>query len=90
MTWEVFALNDMSSVIHLLLPPNHLVDHAGVALDEFDDLGADVFVGVGWHWNTVILVLYHFNCHVYCLEKIVLIDSCKDETSLIKCFWTFS
>ena len=88
MTWEVFALNDMSSVIHLLLPPNHLINHAGVTLDQFHDLGADVFVGVGWNWNAVVFVLDHLNCDVDCLKKIVLIDSSKDETSLVQCLWT--
>ena len=32
--------------IKLELPPNHLVDDAGVGLDDADDLGGDVFVYV--------------------------------------------
>ena len=30
----------------LALPPDHLVDDAGVALDDFHDLGRDVFFDV--------------------------------------------
>ena len=70
----------------LLLPPNHLVDHAGVALDEFDDLGADVFVGVGRNRDAVVSVLHHLDCYVHCLEEVVLVDAGEDEAAFVEGF----
>lgn len=78
----------MSGVIHILLPPNHLIDHAGVGLDEFYDFGADVFVGVGWDWDAVVTVLYHLDSYVNRLKKIMLIYSCEDEAALVESLWT--
>ena len=57
----------VASSFYLLLPPDHLVDDAGVGLDEFDNLGADVFVGVGRYWDAVVSVLHHLYCYVHCL-----------------------
>lgn len=84
MTWEVFALNDMSSVIHLLLPPNHLINNTSIALDQFHDLGADVFVGVGRHRDAVVSVLHHLDCYVHCLEQVVFVDAGEDEAAFVE------
>ena len=69
-----------------LFPPNHLIHHAGVALDEFDDLGADMFVSIGWNWNTVVAVLYHFYSYIDCLKEVVLVDAGEDEAAFIEGF----
>ena len=75
----------MLKINSLLLPPNHLINHTSIALNQLYNLRADVFVGVCWNWYTIIFILYHLNSYIYCLEKVVLVDSCKDKTSLIKC-----
>ena len=75
------------TILVLLLPPNHLINHTGVALDQFHDLGADVFVGVGWDRNAVVAVLYHLYSYVNCLEKVVLIDAGEDEAAFVEGFW---
>ena len=69
-----------------LLPPDHFVDNAGVALDELDDLGRYVLINIGWNWNTVILVPYHFHCYVNCLEEVVLVDAGEDEAAFVEGF----
>ena len=46
----------------LFLPPNHLINYPGIALDEFYNLGADIFVGVGRNRDAVVAVLDHLNC----------------------------
>jgi len=73
----------------LLLPPDHLIDNAGVALDELDDLGTDVFIGVGRDWDSVIVIADHLDSYVNSLEKVVFIDAGEDEASLVKGFRTF-
>ena len=81
-----YKTNILPQIQQLLLPPNHLIDYAGVALDEFDDLGADVFVGVGRDRNAVVSVLYHFYSHVDCLKEVVLVDAGEDEAAFIDGF----
>lgn len=76
------------SSCNLLLPPDHLVDDAGVGLDEFDDLGADIFVSVGRHRDAVVSVLHHLDCYVNCLEQVVFVDAGKNEASFVKGFRT--
>ena len=41
------------------LSPHHLVDDAGVALDDFHDLGRDVFFDVVRHGDAVVAVGVH-------------------------------
>ena len=43
----------------LPLPPHHLVDDAGVALDDFHDFGGDVFFDVVRHGDAVVAVGVH-------------------------------
>jgi len=70
----------------LLLPPNHLINHTGIALDEFHNLRADVFVGVGRNRDAVVAVLDHLNCYVNCLKKVVLVDAGEDEAAFVEGF----
>lgn len=40
------------------LPPNHLINHAHVALDYLHDFRADILVGVVWNWCAVVTILH--------------------------------
>lgn len=39
-----------------ILPPNHFVDDANVGLNDFHDLGRNIFVGVVWDRGAVVLI----------------------------------
>ena len=52
----------------LELSPDHLVDDAGVALDDLHDLGRDVFFDVVRHGDAVIAVGVH-------LQAVVIVES---------------
>ena len=67
----------------LLFPPDHLVDNACIALDKLDDLGADVFVGVGRYWDAVVSVLHHLDCYFHSLKEVMLVDSGEDEAAFV-------
>ena len=66
-----------------LLPPNHLVDDAGIALDDFDDFGGDVFVYVVGHGDTVEAVLAKADGGVDCLKQAAAVDAGDDEAALV-------
>lgn len=68
------------------LPPNHLVNHTGVTLDEFHNLGADVFVDIVWHRDAVVFVAYHLYGYIYGLKEVVFVDAGKDEAAFVKGF----
>ena len=77
-------MNDISAL--LLLPPNHLINHSSIALNELHDLGADVFVNVIWNRDTVISVLDHFYGCINGLQERVLVDAGEDEAAFVKGF----
>ena len=66
-----------------LLPPNHLVDDAGIALDDFDNFGGDVFVYVVGHGDTVEAVLAKADGGVDCLKQAAAVDAGDDKASLV-------
>ena len=51
----------------LLLPPDHLIDNTGVALNQLDDLCTDVFVCISRNRYSIVSILYHLNGNVHCL-----------------------
>jgi len=53
----------------LALSPHHLVDDAGVALDDLHDLRADVFFDVVGHGDAVVAVSVHRDCSVDRLQE---------------------
>ena len=73
----------------LALPPHHFVDDAGVALDDFHHLGADVFFDVVRHGNAVVAVLIHRDGGVDGLQKRLFVDSGDKEAGLVKRFGAF-
>ena len=69
----------------LLLPPNHFVHYASVALDEFDNFCRDILVCIVWYGDSVVVVLNHFYCSINCLKQRLLVNTCQHETTLIQC-----
>ena len=69
-------------------PPNHLVNHAHVALDYLHDFRADVFVGVVWNRCAVVAVSDQFYCSFHRLKQSVGVDAGENESSFIERFRT--
>ena len=70
----------------LKFPPHHLIHNPGVALDDFDHLGGDVFLHVVRHGDADVAVSVHLHGGVHGLEEAVRINACQDETALIQGF----
>ena len=73
----------------LELSPHHLVDDAGVALDDLYDLGRDVFFDVVGHGDAVVAVGVHRDSGVDGLQEGLLVDSRDKEARLVKRFGAF-
>ena len=73
----------------LPLSPHHLVDDAGVALDNLHDFRRDVFFDVVGHGNAVIAVLVHRDGGVDSLEQRLFVDAGDKETCLVERFGAF-
>ena len=70
------------------LPPHHFINNADVALDNLDDLVADI-VGVVGHGNAVVAVAGHADSEVHALQEALLINAAEDEAGLVEGFGTF-
>lgn len=71
----------------LELPPHHFIDNADVALDDFDNLVADV-VGVVGYGDAVVAVAGHADGEVYTLQEALFVNSAEDEACLVEGFGT--
>ena len=74
---------------NLEFPPNHLVDDAGVALDNLHDLRADVFFDVVRHGDAVVAVSVHRDGGINSLQERLFVDSGDKEARLVECFGAF-
>ena len=66
-----------------LLPPHHLIDYPHIALDDLDNLGADIFINIIRYWDAVVAIAAEFDCGVNCLEKGFGVDTGDDEVGFI-------
>ena len=73
----------------LELSPHHLVDDAGVALDDLHDLGRDVFFDVVRHGDAVVAVGVHRDGGVDGLQEGLFVDAGYEEAGLVKRFGAF-
>ena len=73
----------------LSFSPHHLVDDAGVALDNLHNLGRDVFFDVVGHGDAVVAVGIHRHCGIDCLQEGLFVDACDKETCLVERFGAF-
>ena len=81
----------VSKLIYLdFFPPHHLIDYPDVALDDLDDLGADVFVCVVRNRESVKAVPAEFYGSVYGLEKALFIYAGYNEVTFVYGFGSFS
>ena len=71
------------------LSPHHLVDDAGVALDDLHDLGRDVFFDVVGHRDAVVAVGVHRDGCVDGLQEGLFVDAGDEEAGLVKRFGAF-
>jgi len=70
--------------LFLFFPPDHLIDHAGIGLDDLDHLGRDVLLNVVGHGYAVVPCLVHLNCGIHRLEHLVGSYARQDEVALVK------
>lgn len=69
--------------------PNHLVDNACVALDNFHHFRANIFLNIIGHGDSIIRMNIHIHSRCYCLEQAFFVDACEDEARLIQSFGAF-
>ena len=81
-----FTFNFRFSETILELSPDHLVDDAGVALDDLHDLGRDVFFDVVRHGDAVVAVAVHRDGGVDGLQEGLFVDAGDEEACLVKRF----
>ena len=67
----------------LALSPHHLVDDAGVALDNLHDLGRDVFFDVVGHGDAVVAIGVHCDCGIDSLQEGLFVDAGDKEACLV-------
>lgn len=79
----------LSSNYPLALSPHHLVNYAGVALDDFHNLSRDIFFDVVRHGDAVVAVFIHRDGGVDSLQEGLFIDSRNKEAGLVKRFGAF-
>ena len=87
----MLCFNNFRLIISAALPfsPHHLVDDAGVALDDFHDLGRDVFFDVVRHRDAVVAVGVHRDGGVNGLQEGLFVDAGDEEAGLVKRFGAF-
>ena len=71
----------------LTFPPHHFIDYSDVALDNLDDLVADI-VGVVGHGDAVVAIAGHADGEVHALQESLLVNAAEDEACLVKGFGT--
>ena len=69
-----------------LLPPNHLIDYPHIALDDLDNLGADIFINIIRHRDTMVAVAAEFDCGIDCLKEGFGVDAGNDEVCFVDSF----
>lgn len=65
-----------------VLSPHHLVNHAGIALDDLYNLIGHVLIYIIRHRDTKVTVLVHLDSNVHCLQQMIAVDTGEDEVAL--------
>ena len=68
--------------------PDKLVNNACIAFDDFNHLGRNVFLYVIGYGNAVIAVTCQLHRRFHRLQKMLFINACKHEATLVQCFGT--
>ena len=64
--------------------PNHFIHHAGVGLDDLDDLIGDVLVRIIGNGDAEVAVLVHLHGGIDRLEQTLFVDAGEDEASFVE------
>lgn len=64
------------------LPPNHLINHSRIGLDNLDDLCGDILVYVVRRRNSVVASGVHGDGGVHGLEDALLVDTSENKAGL--------
>lgn len=72
--------------LFLVFPPDHLIDNSDITLDDLDDFGGDVLVGVVGDREAVEAVTAEFHSGVDGLEEAFFVYAGDDEVTLVDGF----
>lgn len=70
--------------ILLELPPNHLIHHTHVALDDADNLRGDILVHIIRYGDARQTVANQAHCHIYALQQADSINPAQHKATLIQ------
>ena len=71
-------------------PPHHLVHNPHIALDDLDDFGGDVLVGVVGDREAIEAITAEFHSGVDGLEEAFFVYAGDDEVTFVDGFWPLS
>lgn len=71
-----------------IFPPDHLVDHAGIGLDDLHNLIRNILIHIVRYRDTVVAVLDQLHGGVHRLQQAVAINARQDEAALLHCLGT--
>ena len=74
----------------LKFSPNHFVYDTNITLDDFDNLGADILIGIVGYGSAVVAIADEFDCRIDRLKEALGVDAREDESSFVKRLGTFS
>ena len=66
------------------LPPNHLIHHARIGLDDLHNFRRDVLIHIIRYRNPMVAGGVHGNGCVHGLEEALLVDASEDEAGLVQ------
>ena len=70
-----FAHIDSFPYHQLLFSPHHLIDHAGIALDDLYHLIRHILIGIIRYRDTEVAVLVHLDRHIHGLQQTIGVDA---------------
>ena len=64
--------------------PNHFIHHAGIGLDDLDDLIGYILVCIIGDGDTEVAVLRHLNSEIDRLQQVLFINAREDKARLVQ------
>ena len=87
---DQYSLLSTPYIALFLFTPDHLVDYAGVGLNDLNHLSRNVFFNIVRYGNAEVTAYVHFHRSVNRPKKSVLVNARKNEARLIKSLGTLS
>ena len=69
--------------------PNHFVYDTYITLDDLDNLGADILIGVVGYGSAVVAIADEFDCRINRLKEALGVDAREDESCFVERLRTF-